>query len=190
MFKLSHVLVILVMTSIVSSWLTATVVAQDPIQKAFNRTVYITSGMGSCSGVILQTNLIMTAAHCITGKNTKVDGKEAVVAKIDTDGDLAMLYAETIVIDRILVSNLKVGDDVFTWGYPFSSPNKVFSKGYVAVIQMDSSYTTNMAVPGQSGSGLFDRQGNLIGIITNHMDGTKFSVNRLPVQIRDFWRVQ
>lgn len=187
-YKLSHVLAILVMVSIGSSWLTATVIAQTPEVRAFNRTVYITSGMGSCSGVILQTNLVMTAAHCILDQKTiRVDNREAKVFRKDDDNDLALLLVETIIMERIIVSDLKAGDDIFSWGYPFSSPNRVFTKGYVTVIQLGSSFSTNTAVPGSSGSGLFNKSGHLVGIVTGHMPGTNFSSNRLPEQIKLIW---
>ena len=187
-YKLSHLVVAGLMVAMLSSWFTATVMSQSPVEKARNRSVQITS-TGSCSGVILQTNLVLTAAHCI-GSSVKVAGKEATVFKKDDKLDLALLLVETIVIERILVSDLLVGDDVFVWGHPLGSPNLVFSKGYVSVIQFGSSYTTTVVAPGSSGSGVFDKSGRLVGIVGGVMGQTNYSVNVLPSDIRAFWEVK
>lgn len=190
-YKLSHLVVMGLFVAMLSSWLTATVMSQSVMDKARNRSVRVLSGASSCSGVILQTNLVMTAAHCVGSKNISVDGKEANVFKKDDVTDLALLRVETIVIDRILVADLMAGDDVFTFGYPMESPNIVFSKGYVAVIQFKQSYTSNLAMPGSSGSPLFNQSGQLVGIITGSaMRQNAYSVNVLPYDIRAFWEVK
>jgi serine protease Do len=175
--------------SLASSWMTLSVTGQTVEEKAFNRTVHLQSGPGSCTGVILQTSLVLTASHCIHNeRDITVAGKKAILLKRDKKADLALLLVETIIMERILVADIRVGDDVFTWGHPYGSPNRVFSKGYITVIQFGVTYSSNLACPGQSGSGLFDRNGNLVGIITEYMDGTNFSVNRTPGQIREFWK--
>lgn len=187
-YKLSHLVVMGLIVAMLSSWFTATVMSQSPIEKARNRTVSVHSLFGSCTGVILQTNEVITAAHCIE-KEMWVQDRRATVYKIDKDADLALLIVQTIVIDRIRVADVSVGDEVFTWGYPFSSPNLVYGKGYVAVIQFNTCFSTNPANPGQSGSGIFDKDGNLVGILGGIMTATGYSVNRLPETIRKFWEV-
>lgn len=193
MYKLSHVIALCILVSVTSSWLTATIVGQSPIEKAKNRAVRVETEDGACSGVILQTNLVMTNSHCL-GKKISVDGHMAKVLKNDKAKDLALLLVHTIVIDRVLVADAMVGDDVFSWGFPKQSPNVVFTKGYIAVIQFDQSFSTTIAMPGSSGSGLFNRSGQLVGIVTGFLpprDGTlQLSSNTLPLDIRSFWEVK
>lgn len=189
--KLSHFVVYGLITALLSSWFTATVMSQTAEEKARNRAVAVKSLAGACSGVILQTNLVMTAGHCIADVGVvTVEGREAKLYKKDAKIDLALLFVETIVIDRVIVADPVVGDDVFSWGFPMASPNRVFTKGYISVVQFDSSYSTTLAAPGASGSGLYNRNGQLVGIVTNYMDVTGFSVNRLPSHIHQIWEVQ
>lgn len=185
-FKLSHLVIMGLIVALLSSWFTATVMSQTPQEKARNRTVMVRSGSGQCSGVVLQTNLVLTAAHCISD-GMMVDGKPARLGKIDAKVDLALLYCDTIVIDRIAVADVAVGDDVFSWGFPLGSPNKVFSKGYVSVIQFETVYTTTVVAPGSSGSGLFDSSGRLVGIVGGIMPSTGYGTHCLPETIRKFW---
>lgn len=189
--KFSHLVVYGLFTALLSSWFTATVMSQSPVEKARNRAVAVKSLTGTCSGVILQTNLVMTAGHCVTEVGTiTVEGREAKLYKKDAKIDLALLFVETIAIDRVIVAEPEVGSDVFSWGFPLGSPNRVFSRGYIAVVQYDSIFSTTLAAPGSSGSGLYDKNGRLIGITTNYMDATGFAVSRLPSQIHQIWEVK
>lgn len=190
-YKPSHIITLLVLVSVISSWLTATVVGQSPVEKAKNRAVRIETDMGSCSGVILQTNLVMTCSHCLGGKRILVNGHPAQVYKEDKDSDLALLIVHTIVIDRVLLAEPIVGDDVFSWGYPMSSPNLLFTKGYVAVIQVNQSFSTTISMPGSSGSGLYNSSGQLVGIVSGYLparnNAIQLSSNVLTQDIRIFW---
>jgi S1-C subfamily serine protease len=145
-------------------------------------------GFGSCSGVILQTNLVLTCAHCVEDKGEiKVSGKPAKLMKIDKQADLALLLVETISIDQISLADAEVGQDVFSLGYPYSSPNMVFTRGYVSVIQMDAVFATTTCMPGSSGSPLFDSSGNLVSITNGYMVvNSQISVSCLSSVLKEF----
>lgn len=189
--KLSHFLIIGLITAMLSSWFTATVMSQSPIEKARNRAVKVKQGMWGCSGAILQTNLVVTNAHCVdAAKPVTVGDREGKVIKEDEKLDLALIIVETIVIDRVLLADALAAEDVFSFGFPMDSPNVVFTKGYITVCQFDACFGDFISMAGSSGSGVYDRSGRLVGIVSGYMRDGRLAVFVPTQDLRKFWEVK
>ena len=143
---------------------------------------YVTSGAGS--GVIISSDgLIITNNHVVSGANTiKVtlkDGTQydAKIIGTDPDSDIAVIKIEATGLPCALVGNsdkLEVGDEVVAVGNPLGELGGTVTNGIVSALSRDvnidgtemSLIQTNAAVnPGNSGGGLFNMYGELIGIV-------------------------
>ena len=155
---------------------------KDAIQLASPSVVQVRSpNGGQGSGVVVQPRgLIVTNAHVIQGASqaevrTAVGTSiEASVVASDPAQDLAVLKPVasagpgSVLADE--TNTLSVGDEVFAIGSPFGLQNTVTSgivsalrtRGGRPLIQFDASVN-----PGNSGGGLFDLSGRLIGIPTS-----------------------
>lgn len=133
------------------------------IEKALERNVAVASDDNFCSGVIIKTNLILTAAHC-WHIGTTVNGKIALIVKVDNEKDLMLLAAETEKFDLITFgSDYRNTDEVFFVGNPYLHQNLI-SLGRITFIVDHGIHTDVLGAPGVSGSGLYDRFGRLIGL--------------------------
>ena len=136
---------------------------------------------GQGSGVVVQPRgLIVTNAHVLQGADTAEvrtavgTSIEASVAVSDPAQDLAVLQPVAspgpgaVLADE--TNALTVGDEVFAIGSPFGLQNTVTAgivsalrtRGGRPLIQFDASVN-----PGNSGGGLFDLAGRLVGIPTS-----------------------
>ncbi len=143
---------------------------------------YIVSGAGS--GVIIsEDGLIITNNHVISGASTiKVklhDGTEypATLIGSDSDSDIAVIKIEASGLPCALIGNsdsLKVGQEVVAVGNPLGEFGGSVTNGIVSGLSRDVTIDgsemnliqTNAAVnPGNSGGGLFNLYGELIGVV-------------------------
>lgn len=154
---------------------------------------YVTSGAGS--GVIISSDgLIITNNHVVSGANTiKVtlkDGTQydASLVGTDSDSDIAVIKIDATGLPCALVGNsdkLEVGDEVVAVGNPLGELGGTVTNGIISALSRDVNISgtemtliqTNAAVnPGNSGGGLFNMYGELIGIVnaksTNTSSGT------------------
>ncbi len=156
---------------------------------------YVTEGAGS--GVIISENgHIITNSHVICDEDTgKVadsirvrltDGSEYVATVIGSDSisDIAILKIEAENLTVAVCGNsddLAVGESLVVVGNPLGSLGGTVTNGIVSAterkIQVNSVemtlIQTNAAVnPGNSGGGMFNMQGQLIGIVNAKSTGT------------------
>lgn len=143
---------------------------------------YVKSGAGS--GVIISSDgMIITNAHVISGANTITvtlkDGSKytATVIGSDPDGDIAVIKIEASNLPCAVVGNsdsLKVGQEVVAVGNPLGNLGGTVTNGIVSALSRKVTIDgtemtllqTNAAVnPGNSGGGLFNLYGELIGIV-------------------------
>lgn len=140
-----------------------------PSEDIYRRSVLVEVGtpqapMGSCSGVILRTDTVLTAAHCAIGDTFRVDGKEATVVKIDKATDLLLLKVKTERFRMVTFGKVVMGQDVMAapdFGPPF---NRILFFGRVSSLPKEQIWSDLKAAPGFSGSGLFDLDGRLVGL--------------------------
>ena len=143
---------------------------------------YVTSGAGS--GVIISADgLIITNNHVVSGANTITvrtkDGSEytAAVLGTDADSDIAVIKVDAADLPFALLGDsdaLGVGQEVLAVGNPLGNLGGTVTNGIISATSREvdidgTSMTliqTNAEVnPGNSGGGLFNLYGELIGIV-------------------------
>lgn len=151
-------------------------------EQSLDASVTLTTERGSCSGTIVSPTQILTAKHCTENATSFVvtlrDGKkvDAVLQMAPTDTDLAVLVVNaplpvapaaisceaTTVGQRVAVVGNHSG--FFSWAALFGSvAHTSFTKlkgwKHPAVLIAAPSYS------GNSGGGVFDRAGRLVGVL-------------------------
>ncbi len=143
---------------------------------------YVKSGAGS-GVVISEDGIIVTNNHVISGANTITvtlkDGTKykAKLLGNDADSDIAIIKIEASGLAFALLGNsdnLGVGEEVIAVGNPLGELGGTVTNGIVSAlsraVEIDGTemtlIQTNAAVnPGNSGGGLFNLYGELIGIV-------------------------
>ena len=139
--------------------------------------VYRIDGMmGSCSGVMVAPQRMLTAAHCLNLMDLKVDGKDALVLKQNSYNDLALLQ---VALDCPCVPLSETQfTDVTVVGFPMGLVKLIVDGTYISVLQSDNPmvleyngfavYRANIE-GGFSGGGVFqfkDGKWYLVGIVS------------------------
>jgi len=143
---------------------------------------YVQSGAGS--GVVMSSDgYILTCAHVVSGAtNVKVqlnDGEEytATVVGSDSNTDIAVLKIEADGLTPAVMGDsdtLVVGENAVAVGNPMGTLGGTVTNGIVSALNREVTVQnnqmtliqTNAAIsPGNSGGGLFNGRGELIGIV-------------------------
>ena len=158
-------------------------VAERVFENAWPSVVVIKSGQSQGSGVVIRPNIVATNCHVVdsgsivvykTGDRRALTDSSfaATIHHRDTARDFCLLDVAGlwgIPADIRAYNTLKVGEDVYALGAP-TGLDLSLSSGVISqlrkitigrVIQTDAAIS-----PGSSGGGLFDSDGNLIGITT------------------------
>ncbi|MBQ7171898.1 MAG: trypsin-like peptidase domain-containing protein [Clostridia bacterium] len=163
---------------------------------------YVTGGAGS--GVIISTDgVVITNYHVIDGAGTvtvrTTDGKDypATVTASDSESDIALLKIEATGLTAATLGNssaLVVGQEVMAIGNPLGSLGGTVTNGIISAldreIEIDGQtmnlLQTNAAVnPGNSGGGLFNLGGELIGIVNAKSAGSDVEGLGFAIPIND-----
>lgn len=185
--RLAHVVVSLLVTlSACTSFPQPDVPAKPQLAEYLKQaTVTVETGAGGlCSGVWIAKHLILTANHCVadmedgeslavsTPSNHDAGGTPAVVMALDEVHDLAVVGVMEVPDHPITMPGAlpQQGDRVETMGHPVGQYWS-YSSGDVAAIRDDLDggpfrviQTTAPTSPGNSGGGLFNERGELVGI--------------------------
>jgi len=140
------------------------------------------SGWGTCSGVYIKENIILSAAHCVEvpeGMDLKQiwvrkgdQSEQAIVVKLDGPADLVLLYTPMTGTPVSLSNRVVRGQDCWIIGNPLGLTDiltkGIVSKIHFAVPEEKASFiiVDAVALPGNSGGAVVDSQGRLIGILT------------------------
>ena len=143
---------------------------------------YVQSGAGS--GVIIsQDGYIVTCAHVVSGANNitvqLADGTEytATVVGQDSTSDVAVLKIEATGLTPAVIGDsdsLAVGETTVAVGNPLGTLSNTVTNGIVSALNrevtvqgndMNLIQTSASISPGNSGGGLFNANGELIGIV-------------------------
>ena len=156
---------------------------------------YVTQGAGS--GVVISADgYIITNAHVIINEDTGAVADNiivrltnsteytAAVVAYDSDSDIAILKIEADGLQPAQCGNsdnLAVGEELMVVGNPLGELGGTVTNGIVSATQREiqmggvtmSLIQTNAAVnPGNSGGGMFNMKGQLVGIVNAKSSGT------------------
>ena len=143
---------------------------------------YVQSGAGS--GVIIsQDGYILTCAHVVSGATSvkvQLDGGETYDATIvgsDSTSDIAVIKIDATGLTPAVIGNsdaLAVGETVVAVGNPLGTLSNSVTDGIISALNrevtvedndMTLMQTSASISPGNSGGGLFNANGELIGIV-------------------------
>ncbi len=150
---------------------------------------YVSSGAGS--GVILTENgYVVTNTHVISGADTitvRLSSGDEFVAEVigsDSQSDIALLKIDAQGLTPAIIGNsdsIVVGEDVVAIGNPLGELGGTVTDGIISALGREVTIEgetmkllqTNAAVnPGNSGGGLFNMRGELIGIVNAKSSGS------------------
>jgi len=159
-------------------------IAAHVFENTWRSVVVVRNGDGQGSGVIVRPNIIATNCHVVDGRgkitvykadNRRADTDTAFSATIrqsDEDKDFCLLdvgglWGVPATVRKY--DTLSVGEDVYGLGAP-QGLDLSLSSGVISQLRAwggNQFIQTDTAIsPGSSGGGLFDSEGNLIGILT------------------------
>lgn len=130
-------------------------------------------GKSDCTGTVVSDRAILTATHCFEfDGDATVGGK--IVKRIDDGSDHTLLVFQEPRFEKWAVVNLRpaqIGETVHIFGNP-GFLQGMYRRGYAmgtfpgnASIPPAAMFSLQ-SFPGDSGSGIFDDQGNLIGVLS------------------------
>lgn len=127
----------------------------------------ITTERSVCSATAVAADAIETAAHCLAYPLVSIEGKRAtIVAHHATGVDRVRVKVAGVTFTKwAKLGKAKQGDRVKWWGQPLGN-HFVYREGVVAAIYTDGVLIDGTICPGDSGSGLFNAAGELVGVIS------------------------
>ena len=159
-------------------------IAERVFENTWRSVVVITNGNGQGSGVIIRPNIVATNCHVVDeggtiavykSDNRRADTDTAFFATIrhsDTGKDFCLLDVDGLWGIPATVrkyDTLKIGETVYALGAP-KGLDLSLSDGLISQLREQNGnrqiQTTAAISPGSSGGGLFDVEGNLVGIVT------------------------
>ena len=144
--------------------------------------------LGHGSGVFIEDDMILTAAHCLEGvKTITIELNDGTVLKssdfyIDGEEDIGFVFvdANELCIAEVSLSDVHIGDTVYLVGRPFDDLFRFsLTKGILSHLDRDLPnmgwkdliQTDAEGGPGSSGGPLYNSDGNLVGMYVGHTDG-------------------
>jgi V8-like Glu-specific endopeptidase len=135
-----------------------------------------------CSATAIGPQTLRTATHCLGTLLQTVEGRPVrVVRVVDRQND----HADVVVagVRFLHWAHLgpvpKQGDRLRWWGNPLGEPD-MYRQGYVSKVRDDAIFVDATVCHGDSGSGLFNDAGQLVGVLSAMTDesGCTFMVAR------------
>lgn len=161
------------------------VLVQDIIRKSAVSIFSVGRGVGICSGVLIEDTKVLTAKHCIdTFEEVYVENVSVKSIIASVDDDLALLILSRTIPNKIVTKlakyNPMIEDNVYHIGYPRFS--EYYSEGVINLKTKDHYYAILDIIPGCSGGGVWNKYGELVGIVWGGMQlGEIFSSKTLVV---------
>ena len=166
----------------------AKVVVPMEFQNMVDASVLISSTSGRGSGVFIEDNVVLTAAHLLKkGGVYRIELRDGTILEssnfyIDTEEDIGFIFVrgEELHIATVTSHTMNLGDTVYLVGAPFDGSFKfTLTKGIVSHLSRDFyewKWKDLLQVdaeggPGCSGGPLYDSDGNIIGIYVGQVGG-------------------
>ena len=143
---------------------------------------------GCGSGVFINDDVILTAAHCLEGrKSFTIELNDGTILEsndfyIDKEEDIGFVFvkADELYIAKVSFISVSIGDSVYLVGRPQDILFKFsITKGIISHLSRDVPkwnwknllQTDAEGGPGSSGGPLYNSDGNLVGMYVGHSDG-------------------
>ena len=124
---------------------------------------------GVCSATAVGRNLILTATHCLANGNrvVSINGEPAHALERVDDGNDHTLLRVSMTFRRwaAVAPGFRPESRVFWTGTPGGN-SRVYREGYVARVMPDQVWLDAQAFGGDSGGGVFDQSGRLVGVVS------------------------
>lgn len=147
---------------------------QHVMRNSFNATVSLASMGGSGTGVFISPTRIITACHVVDGSigvSIKTFSKEVLFGKVivcDKENDIAFIDLENGSSEyyaNLSCTEKNVNfDRYFSIGHPLNV-QYVMKHGYITSINEKTYSYQGLIFQGDSGSAVFDKHGNIVGIV-------------------------
>lgn len=154
----------LVLFSLLFLFLGVLVSAKDIKQSMMDSVVFVQTWDSFGCGVIIGTNYVLTVSHL--DRDFIADGLPATILKADARYDLIHLKTKgNYDKDQVIrwATTFSVFDSVYIVG--FLNGEKLPAKGMISKIKEDYVLIDAKVVEGFSGGGVFNEQGELIGLV-------------------------
>jgi len=143
---------------------------------------------GHGSGVFIDDDVILTAAHCLEAvKVITIELNNGIMLEssdfyVDNKEDIGFIFvdADELCITEVSISDVHIGDIVYLVGRPFDDIFKFsLTKGILSHLDRDIPkwnwknllQTDAEGGPGSSGGPLYNSNGNLVGMYVGHSNG-------------------
>lgn len=124
---------------------------------------------GTCSATAVGADLILTATHCFEGGPLQAVGTQRctqVGAGVSDGNDHTIIRVSCKQWKwAVMDGHMYVGQQVHWWGYP-GGLSDIYRRGYVMGYEQGWTLTDARVFSGDSGSGIFDRRGKLVGVVS------------------------
>lgn len=146
--------------------------AGNPVANAHRSTVRLEMDNGTCSGTVVGPHTILTAEHCLTDTHTlAIDGQPVAMVRVTLDHhDHALVRVNATFsawVNRGATEGQ--GQAVFVLGNP-GDLKDMYRHGFIAGQSRVKGVTVTLydlnGYYGDSGSGIFNDQGDLIGVVS------------------------